>query len=468
MVRPLDAGAVVAHPPEGSCDHVMGFYEQEEFLVDSVARFLAPALASEGAGVVIATPEHRGKIEAALAETGIAVEELRADSRLVSVDAAATLERFMSDGAPDAGRFRSVASELLDRVGDREVRVYGEMVALLWEDGNVSGTVALEDLWNRLGATRAYTLFCSYPMDAFADPDTSEAFRAVCEKHTGVIPSESYSQLAGADERLRAVVLLQQEAAAGHHERSALRRKQSELEAALERLREADRLRKEFVAMVVHDIRSPVAVVSGFLDLLLETWQELDADQIRDCLTRSIENTEQIERLASDILMMSRLDSGKLTYDLRPVDLGRLVEGAACRTHGSTGRTIEVLREPNLRPALADEKRQLQILDNLLSNAVKFSPEHTPVQVQVADRGDHLEVSIHDEGVGIDPDEHHKLFRPFARLGRRSEAATKGTGLGLYIAKALIEGQGGTIAVASTPGGGARFTYTVPTATPPA
>lgn len=447
--------------------HLVEFYESDESLVDSVVQFLTPALEAGEAAIVVATRQHRHRFEAALAARGLDVTAPHQRSQLISLDAAQTLAAFMLDGAPDPARFRTVVGGLIERVTEsgRAVRIYGEMVALLWEAGNIAGAVALEDLWNELADSRPFSLFCAYPISVFKGEESTAAFRTVCEQHSAVIPSESYSKLSDPGDRLRAVALLQQEASAGTHERVELRRKQSELEAALDRLRELDRLRNEFVAMVVHDIRMPATIVSEFLGLLRDSWSELDEDEIQGFLSKAIENSKRIERLVADILTMARMDSGEFTCDLQAVDLGRLVERVVSEVSGATGRSITFSCEGDLSPALADEIRQVQILTNLLTNAVKFSPETSTVFVSIVHRGDRLEVNVRDEGVGIDPQDVAKLFRPFSRLSQRSERGMDGTGLGLYIAKELVEDQGGTIWVDSLKGKGSTFTYTVPTLT---
>ncbi len=206
-------------------DHLVEFYETEAFLVDTVCRFFVPALRDGDAAIVIATPEHRKRFEAALDEAGIDVQGAVSDGRYVALDARDVLARFMVDGAPDPVRFALEANAVMDRAarGGRKLRAYGEMVALLWDDGDVSSALALEDLWNDLGDVRAFELLCAYPMRAFEDPDSAAAFQRVCEQHSSVIPSEGYSLLTREDERTRAVARLQQETAALHAEVLRLR-----------------------------------------------------------------------------------------------------------------------------------------------------------------------------------------------------------------------------------------------------
>lgn len=209
-------------------DHLVEFYETEDFLVATVADFLLPALCDGDAAVVVATPEHRAAFAAELTGAGIDLDAADVDGRYQSFDAAALLAQFMVDGAPDPDRFRAAATAVIDRAatGGRNVRVYGEMVALLWADGDVTSTIALEDLWNDLAATLSFSLFCAYPMQGF-DDRARAAFKRICRQHSTVVPTEEYSQAAGAAERQRIVAELQHEAAA--------------LRAELERLRTADR-----------------------------------------------------------------------------------------------------------------------------------------------------------------------------------------------------------------------------------
>lgn len=206
-------------PPGGSTcahDHLVEFYETDAFLVDTVSGFLLPALRDGDAAIVVATAEHRDAFEAALDDAGIDVQAAVRDGRYLGFDARDVLSRFMVDGAPDPALFARAVGGVMDAAsrGGRNIRVYGEMVALLWDDGDVASALALEDLWNELSDVRSFELLCAYPMRSFADPDCAAAFQRVCEQHSTVIPAEGYSLLADDAERARAVARLQQETAA--------------------------------------------------------------------------------------------------------------------------------------------------------------------------------------------------------------------------------------------------------------
>ena len=212
-------------------DHLVEFYETEAFLVDTVAGFLVPALRDGDAAIIVATPAHRHAFEKALEEAGLDVDAIAREGRYAAFDARDVLARFMVGGTPDPSRFAETIGAVMNRVGEggRQIRVYGEMVALLWDDGNVAAALELEDLWNDLAATRAFVLLCAYPMSAFDDPASAQAFKRICTQHTSVIPSEAYSLLPDPAARSRAVAELQQEAASLRAEVRRLRAQQEVL-----------------------------------------------------------------------------------------------------------------------------------------------------------------------------------------------------------------------------------------------
>jgi MEDS: MEthanogen/methylotroph, DcmR Sensory domain len=168
-------------------DHFVEIYEDESALIDSVGTFLSLGLRGGEATVVIATPGHRRAIEDRLAER-VDLDVARRDGFFESMDAEETLACFMVDGHPDPGKLARVIGDILVRVGrgGRKVRVFGEMVAVLLAQGNVTGALSLEDGWNGLAATHRFRLFCAYPSDAFAGDDT-DALAGVCNRHSHVL-----------------------------------------------------------------------------------------------------------------------------------------------------------------------------------------------------------------------------------------------------------------------------------------
>lgn len=229
------AGEAVVNGHEHAHGHLVEFYESDAFLVETVRDFLLPVLRDGHAAVIVATAEHRSAFRLALQDAGVDVDDAEAADRLVMLDARDTLARIMGDDGPDPVRFAAAARAVLGRAGangDRAVRVYGEMVALLWADREINSAIALEGLWNDLGEVMPFSLLCAYPMDAFDDAQSAAAFAAVCDLHSHVIPAEGYSRLPAGDpdEQRRVVASLQHELAALRADLTRVRSEQALLE----------------------------------------------------------------------------------------------------------------------------------------------------------------------------------------------------------------------------------------------
>jgi MEDS: MEthanogen/methylotroph, DcmR Sensory domain/Histidine kinase-like ATPase domain len=171
--------------------HVVQFYGRDEDLAGSVAAYLLDAVKNEGVAVVIATADHRRAFEERLAEAGIDLAAAAASGAYLALDARETVSEFMAADQPDRADFDRVIGGLIARVcgGGRLVRAYGEMVALLWDDGLVNAAVQLEELWNDLGRRHSFALFCGYPAHAVAREGQVDAFAEVCRLHRQVIGS---------------------------------------------------------------------------------------------------------------------------------------------------------------------------------------------------------------------------------------------------------------------------------------
>jgi hypothetical protein len=170
-------------------DHVVQFYEHDQDLVDVVVSYLASALAAGESVVVIARDDHRQAFASGLGAAGVDTAVAEAEGRLVALDARSTLARFMVDGRPDGAAFDAVVGEVIRQAaaGGRAVRAYGEMVALLWQDGDVTGAMEVEDLWNTLAEQLPFSLFCAYPAGSMADGHGAYAFAEVCHRHSSVV-----------------------------------------------------------------------------------------------------------------------------------------------------------------------------------------------------------------------------------------------------------------------------------------
>ena len=198
----------------GSPDHSVQFYDADDALLDELEEYVGSGLAAGEGVVVIATGEHRERVEERLMRGGIDVRRARSDGQYLAYDAHETLRVILGPDGPDPRRFVQAVAPALTKAGRdrRHVRAFGEMVAILWERGQSEWALRLESFWNDLGRTRSFALLCAYPMRAFRGVAHRQGLLDVCGAHGRVIPAESYPALGPPDERNRAILLLQQKA----------------------------------------------------------------------------------------------------------------------------------------------------------------------------------------------------------------------------------------------------------------
>lgn len=239
---------------------------------------------------------------------------------------------------------------------------------------------------------------------------------------------------------------------------------QKRMEALYREADEASRLKDEFLATLSHELRTPLNAMLGWARLLRGgTLDAVTQDRALESIER---NTQLLAQLVSDILDVSRIITGKLRLDRGPVDLVPLVEAAleSVRPAADAKNLKMALHvEGRLEPFLADGDRLLQVVWNLLANAVKFTPEGGRVDVRVAGRPGSVEITVQDNGVGIDPGFLPYVFDRFRQADASTTRTHGGLGLGLSIVRHLVELHGGTVEAASDGGGcGARFTVRLP------
>jgi signal transduction histidine kinase len=231
-----------------------------------------------------------------------------------------------------------------------------------------------------------------------------------------------------------------------------------------------ERSRADLVSTVAHELRSPLTSVKGFTATLLAKWYRFTDDQKRVMLETVNSDADRVTRLITELLDVSRIESGRLEVHRQLVDIPaqvrKIVAGRVAAGDPPGRFRLEVAGD--LPETWLDQDKVDQIIGNLVENAVRHGAGTVTVVVEPAGPGDGQDgmtqavaVSVRDQGEGVAPEIAPRVFRPFWRAKRRG-----GTGLGLFIVKGLVEAHGGTIAVLGAPGGGAEFRFTMPAGTP--
>jgi PAS domain S-box-containing protein len=565
-------------------EHFVQFYETDEYLVASVAGFVRAALSEKQSAVLIATAEHAEDIQSALTDGGTDVAAAVEQGRFVILDAAETLSKLMVDGAPDPRRFRELIGEMMTRLGreGRRIHAFGEMVALLWSDGEREAAIRLEELWNELRRSHPFALFCAYPLSGFERGSDAAPFDGVCKCHTRVIPAESYTGLRSRQERLRAITSLQQKAQSLEAEiahRGQVEQDLSERERELadffdnategfrkvgpdgtilwankaeytllgytadeyigrpladfhvdgevaadmlarlrrgealenfparlrckdvsirhvlvdssaciqegqfvysrcftrdvtqqrqieQALRDADRCKAEFLATLAHELRNPLAPIHTAVELLFLAGprDDLSTESVRIIDRQS----RQLARLVDDLLDVSRATREKLELRMRHVDLSALVATAVETRRPlveAAGQTLTISLPPWPILVDADPSRLVQVFLNLLDNSTKFTNRGGRIEVEVRTEDADVLVSVRDNGIGIASENLAFVFDMFWRFTGTRDRVSGGLGIGLTLARRLVELHGGTIEAESEgPEKGSAFVIRLPLA----
>jgi signal transduction histidine kinase len=220
-------------------------------------------------------------------------------------------------------------------------------------------------------------------------------------------------------------------------------------------------LRADFVSLVSHELRSPMAAVLGASQTLLQRWRELAPEQRESFLSLIADETSRLSDLVSDVLDTSRIDAGTFPYTFADVDLEELARevAAAGELAQDEVRVRAVVRAP-LPIVHGDRERLRQVLINLVDNAVKYSPAGGEVELKAASANGQILVEVTDRGPGIAREDHEVIFEKFGRA--KGGLGRPGTGLGLFIARSITEAHGGELVVRSSPERGATFSVTLP------
>ena len=227
---------------------------------------------------------------------------------------------------------------------------------------------------------------------------------------------------------------------------------------------EQERMRADFLAMVTHELRTPLSSIKGSAAAIMAGGPDLDPAVVRQFVRIIDDQSDHMNALVTDLLDVARIETGALPVSPEAVEVAALVDRARNAFISAGGRNVvEIDIAPGLPLVLADRRRMVQVLGNLLSNAARHSPEGAVVRLSAVREGVHVAVSVTDQGRGIPAESLPHLFRKFSRV--QAEEQGGDTGLGLAICKGIVEAHGGRIrAESGGPGAGARFTFTLPTA----
>ncbi len=228
--------------------------------------------------------------------------------------------------------------------------------------------------------------------------------------------------------------------------------------------KEVERMKSNFLSVVSHELKTPLHSIKGFVDIILMNKTGPVTEIQRDFLETVKQQTDHLQRMIDDLLEFSRLESGRVTLRLQPVDLPVVVEAVIDKlTPLADSAEVHLINQaPEDLPTFsADPWRLEQVVTNLVDNAIKFTPAHGSVTIHAADLGDFLRVEVTDTGIGLPAHERDRIFERFYQVDSGANRLYKGAGLGLTICRHIVEHHGGRIWVESEYGRGAAFIFTL-------
>ncbi|WBS04455.1 ATP-binding protein [Pseudoduganella sp. SL102] len=572
--------------------HVVRFYRDEVVLLAEAAEFLDRGLRGGGTAIVIATAEHRGALRQQLMGLG-SLKGQRGwfPGELVMLDAADALAGFMVEDWPDEQRFDQVIGKLVRQVAaaGKPVHAFGEMVALLCEQGLYDAAVRLEQLWNALRRECRFALFCAYPWQLFPTDQQAADFHRICCEHDHVYPHGGDGAAAEQDVSVRLALLehrnhvLEGEVArareaertlrqrereladfienaaeglhrvgpdgiilwankaelallgyrweeyVGHHiarfhadraviedilqrlqaggtlhdqparlrckdgsirhvvistnacfddgrlrytrcftrdatERHLLEQAHREREALVAELSRSNQAKDEFLAMLAHELRNPLAPISAAAQLLAVAGG--DPERVRQASAVIGRQVGHMKGLIDDLLDVARVTRGLVTLARHPLDLRDAVADAVEQAAPQIqARRHRLVLDMGSMPAMisGDRKRIIQAVANLVANAAKFTPDGGDIALRLSVTAEHVTLAVADSGIGMEPELATRIFDLFVQGRRGPDRTQGGLGIGLALARSLLQSHGGSLAVRSDgTGKGSTFTVCLP------
>lgn len=318
--------------------------------------------------------------------------------------------------------------------------------------------------------------------EAFLSPDASIDLRIKSQtaklwdvRSLILVPLRAENRLIGAlrigrhkancynEEHLRLATLIAHQSAIiieNAHLYDSLRETKSELE-------ELNKIKNEFISMVSHELRTPLTAIKGFVKVVLEGEAGELQQQQKKFLQIADQSIDRLTVLVSDLLDISRIESGQFKLRLAPIDPGGIISDVLKNMAPEISRRRLQLetRLPERFPLImADRERLIQVFSNLMLNSIKFTPADGRIVIAVQDKGDFVIFTVEDTGIGIASKDHEKIFEKFYQVDSGPTRSSNGTGLGLAIVKSIVEMHGGQVWVESEPGHGSRFHFIIPRA----
>jgi len=442
--------------------HTVQFYGEDAYLVDELSRFVGTALGAGDAAVVIATKAHREGLARGLKVKGLDASRATEQGRYISLDATETLAEFMRDGWPDAALFTEVVGGVLRKAAtaagrNSPISAFGEMVALLWSQGNAEAAIRLEQLWNDLARHYHLSLRCAYPMSGFDREFHSDAFLKICAEHSHVIPEESYTGLLDEDQRLRSITHLQQRAQALEAEvterrqaEEMLRRSKAELEFQVEQRTAALRQLSSRLLSLQDSERRRVA-----RELHDSLGQYLVGLKLNVDMLRRTPNREELWSQAEVLMQQCISEVRTLSHLLHPptMDAAGFASAARWYVGGFSQRSdLQVtLDAPNDLGRLPDaiELALFRVLQEALTNVHRHSGA-IAADIVIRQDAEQVILEVKDNGRGIPPE----LLARFLATG-------EGMGVGLAGIGERVRELGGKLRIESD-GGGTLVQVTMP------
>jgi signal transduction histidine kinase len=237
------------------------------------------------------------------------------------------------------------------------------------------------------------------------------------------------------------------------------------LRTANRHLKELDEAKDEFISMASHQLRTPLTSIKGYLSMLLEGDAGPVSERQHEFLDYAYDGSQRMVGLISDLLNVSRMSAGKFLIQKKPVDLSQIVkEEVQQLQHRAAAKQLKLRFLPSAEPLPSirlDESKTRQVIMNFIDNAIYYTP-HGSVQVKLERHGKRVELRVEDSGIGVPKAVRAKLFTKFFRAANAQNIRPDGTGLGLFLAKQVIEDQGGTIIFESVEGKGSTFGFSLP------